>query len=53
MNTLSGEFYLEARPIGSNEVYRSQSMVVTPGARVLWSVENELLLSSYRIVARA
>ena len=47
----SGSFYLEAHPVGSNEVYRSDPILVNPGNRVIWSLENQLSLSSYRIAS--
>ena len=47
----SGSFYLEAHPVGSNEVYRSDPIMVNPGNRVIWSLENQLSLSSYRIAS--
>ena len=53
VHTVRGEFYLEARPVNSSEVFRSQTMSVTPGDRVIWSVENERLLSSFRGLVRA
>ena len=47
----SGSFYLEAHPVGSNEVYRSDPILVNPGNRIIWSLENQLTLSSYRIAS--
>ena len=45
----TGNLYLEARPVGSDEVYRSDPIMVNPGGRVYWSLENQLSLSSYRV----
>jgi hypothetical protein len=51
VNVASGSFYLEAHPVGSNEIYRSDPIMVAQGARVIWSLENQLGLSSYRIAS--
>ena len=45
----SGALYLEAHPVGSDEVHRSDPINVNPGGRVYWSLENQLGLSSYRV----
>jgi hypothetical protein len=47
----SGSFFLEAHPVGTNEIHRSDPIMVNPGSRVIWSLENQLSLSSYRIAA--
>ena len=52
LNVMSGNFYLEARPVGSGEVYNSGPILANPGARVIWSIENQLGLSSYRVAGR-
>ena len=49
VNTLGGDFYLEARPIGSRQIFRSQMILAAPGDRVIWNVENEQTLSNFRI----
>jgi hypothetical protein len=51
MNAQSGDFHLEAHMVGSNEVLRSDPILVNPGGRVIWSLENQLALSSYRVTA--
>ena len=47
----AGSFHLEAHPVGSNEVYRSDAIMVAPGNRIVWSLENQLGLSSYRVAS--
>jgi hypothetical protein len=49
INVAAGQFYLEAHMVGSNEMFKSDPIVVNPGGRVIWSLENQLALSSYRI----
>ena len=51
MTVQAGSFHLEAHPVGSGEIYRSDPIMVSPGNRVIWSLENQLGLSSYRIAA--
>jgi hypothetical protein len=51
VNVASGGFHLEAHPVGSHEIYRSEPIMVSPGGRIIWSLENQLGLSSYRIAA--
>ena len=50
VNILGGDLYLEARPIGSRQIFRSQPMMVAPGDRVIWNVENAEGLSNFSIV---
>jgi hypothetical protein len=50
-NAQSGPLYLEAHPVGSHEIYRSDPIMVTPGTKVVWSLENQLGLSSHRIAS--
>jgi hypothetical protein len=52
VNTLGGDFYLEARPVGTRQVFRSQLIMAGPGARVIWAVENEPALSTFLIASR-
>jgi hypothetical protein len=49
MNVQTGNLFLEAHPVGSNEVFRSDPIMVNPGSRILWSLENQLTLSSHRV----
>jgi hypothetical protein len=49
MNVQTGNLFLEAHPIGSGEVFRSDPIMVNPGSRILWSLENQLSLSSHRV----
>jgi len=46
---LSGAFHLEADPVGSNEVFSSGQIMLQPGSRIVWSIENQMGLSSYRV----
>jgi hypothetical protein len=52
VNTVGGDFYLEARAVGSRQIFRSQPIVAGPGARVSWSVENQTTLSTLKIASR-
>lgn len=52
MNVQTGNIYLEAHPVGSNELYNSGPIMVNPGSRIIWSIENQLSLSNFRIAAR-
>ncbi|MBX6364276.1 MAG: hypothetical protein IRZ00_10450 [Gemmatimonadetes bacterium] len=47
--TPSGDFQLLVDPIGSNEVFVTEPLLVAPGQLVDWSIENHLALSSYRV----
>jgi hypothetical protein len=47
----SGNLFLEAHLVGSNQMYRSDPIMVNPGSRVIWSLENQLGLSSYRVAS--
>ena len=49
VNTLGGDLYLEARPIGSRQIFRSQYILAVPGDRVIWNVENQQTQSSFRV----
>lgn len=49
LNIRSGDFRLEAHPVGSSEVHRSDPILVNPGGIVFWSLENQLGLSSLRV----
>jgi hypothetical protein len=49
VNTLGGDLVLEARPVGTNKVFRSQPILASPGARVQWSIENEPVFSALKI----
>ena len=51
LGATSGDFRLEAHPMGSAEVFASDRIVVQPGTRILWSLENQLGLSSYRLAS--
>ena len=52
VNVQSGELRLVADPIGSQREYSSHPIVVEPGARITWSLENHLALSSFSVRAR-
>lgn len=41
------ELRLVAAPIGSTETHRTDSILIDPGDRIEWNLENELALSSY------
>lgn len=47
--TQTGDFRLLVDPIGSNQSYVTDPLLVSPGQQIKWSVENHLSLSSYRI----
>lgn len=49
VNVAAGELSLLADPIGSGQKYQSQPLIVEPGARVTWSLENQLALSSFSV----
>ena len=51
VNTQTSDFRLEADPVGAGEVYTSHAIQATPGTRIIWSLENELALSSFRIAS--
>ncbi len=46
-----GNLRLLADPVGSSQTYISDPILVQPGSRVVWSLENTLPLSSYRVLA--
>jgi hypothetical protein len=45
----SGDVYLMADPIGSSQMYRSPPIMISPGQRAQWRLENSLALSSFWI----
>jgi hypothetical protein len=47
----NGTVQLLAAPVGSTQTYRSDPILVNPGDRVEWTLQNQLPLSSYRVVA--
>ena len=51
VNVQSGDFHLQAHPVGSDEVFSSDYILVSPGQRIVWSIENQLGLSSYRVAS--
>ena len=51
VNTLTSDFHLEADPVGAGQVHSSETIQATPGTRIIWSLENELALSSFRVAA--
>jgi hypothetical protein len=48
----SGNMTLEAHPIGSSDSFQSGPIMANPGSRIIWSVENQLTLSNYRVAVR-
>lgn len=51
MNVNAGEMRLMADPVGSQREYQSQPVIVEPGTRVRWSLENHLALSSFSVMS--
>ncbi len=50
LNVTNSDLRLMADPIGSPSQYVSDPIIVEPGSRIVWSLENQLTLSSYRVV---
>jgi hypothetical protein len=44
-----GGLQLVADPIGSRDVYSSQPIMISPGQRIEWKLENNLALSSFAV----
>lgn len=51
LNVRSTELRLSADPVGSTRTYHSRPILVEPGSRVQWSLENHLALSSFSVVS--
>ena len=51
LNTAGGDLFLEARPVGSRNVIRSQPIQAVPGARVIWNVESAVAHSNLLIAS--
>lgn len=43
---LLSSLHLEGHRIGSNDMFRSDPFMISPGARMVWKLENQLGLSS-------
>lgn len=52
LNVHVGDLRLMADPIGSGQQFHSDPILVEPGTRLRWSLENQLALSSFMVVSR-